>query len=69
MLDDGLWPAVCGGEVEVAGAAAEAAHVAYPGGGVREAFQLLHGKGSAGGCINFVRGCSAGWLLKGKNFI
>jgi hypothetical protein len=38
----------------VAGAAAEAAHVAYPGGGVGEAVQLLHGVGSAGGCINFL---------------
>ena len=41
-------PAVCGGDVEVAGAAAEAAHVAYPGGGVGEAFQLLHSVGLVG---------------------
>ena len=35
-----------GGDVEVAGAAAGAAHVAYPGGGVGEAVELLHGGGS-----------------------
>lgn len=34
-------PAVCGGDVDVAGAAEEAAHVAYPGGGVGEAVQYL----------------------------
>ena len=49
-------PAVGGWDVEVAGAASEAAHVAYPGGGVGEAVENLHGLGSAEGCINFVRG-------------
>jgi len=53
-------PAVCGGDVEVAGAAAEAAHVAYPGGGVGEAVENLHVKGSEGCCINRIRGCSRG---------
>ena len=38
-----LDPAVCGGDVEVSGAAAEAAHVAYPGGGVGEAVEYFHG--------------------------
>lgn len=42
MACDAGDPAVGGGDVEVAGAAADAAHVAYPGGGVGEAFQLLH---------------------------
>ena len=53
-------PAVRGGDVEVTGAAAEAAHVAYSGGGVGEAFQLLHGLGRARGCINFTRECIRG---------
>ena len=49
-------PAVRGGDVEVAGATAEAAHVAYLGGGVCEAVELLHGGGSVGACINLIRG-------------
>lgn len=52
-------PAVRGGDVEVAGAAAEAAHVAYPGGGVGEAVEDLHGMGSAVSCINRIRGSRA----------
>ncbi len=39
----------------MAGAAAEAAHVAYPGGGVGEAVELLHGLGCVWACINLIR--------------
>ena len=41
----------------MAGAAAGETHVAYPGGGVGEAVELLHVLGSGGSCINLIRVC------------